>query len=92
MLRCGCRLVGGVASWALMEGVLVKQQECRMSTKHRDMMFDLVLVYLGLMKGDNRSTEVRKIQQQTRVIRFTERSFRLRNPDSRATRGRRLLP
>lgn len=52
MLRCGCRLVGGVASWALMEGVLVKQQECRMSTKHRDMMFGLVLVYLELMKGD----------------------------------------
>jgi hypothetical protein len=38
-----------------------------MSTKHRDMMYGLVLVYLGLMKGglacDNRSTEVRKIQQ-----------------------------
>lgn len=35
-----------------------------MSTKHRDMMFGLALVYLGLMKGglarDNRSTEVQK--------------------------------
>jgi len=34
-----------------MEGVLGQQQECRMSTKHRDMMYGLVLVYLGLMKG-----------------------------------------
>lgn len=57
-----------------MGGVLGKQQECRMSTKHRYMIFGLVLVYLELMKGDLIVTTA------TEAV-FHERSFRLRNPD-----------